>query len=496
MMLSRRYNVLFRTRMACTAILTNDLMFRTSNLHKNCVAHSYCIANPYVNKFNVNTRSLSSTVDGNIVEDHKTKILTVNASVDSNDVSLNLVISIIDDFEKNDSSITEISSLMLLYSCGSMLKNEPLNIRQELVNRVWNLLKRAKCQLTINHYHALLQSYIDNDQMIDQNQFLEDMTVKPECDTYSLLLRVPSTDNSGFADSILSKLEQNSLPIDQKICNALMHAYAMSGNVEKIIRIAQLMEEKNVEGLPSLETNLMYAYARNGDIGALTDALKNTVLPVPHIMNLVKHLSLSKNGMHIPTVLNHIQSVTVKREDFINTVLQLIHADHVLDAYEIVTRVPLDEKLEDARKALLSQFLETIIKANKNRNTVKKIVNSIKENYSYPNIWNKVIELAVEQNGEELAFKILDEMKAMGVTLKAEYFHPLFLYIQKQNFKRDIYPVLKWMHTLDVEIDTETLVNYVFPCIDLRNACTEARRLCNHGVKSVYESGSVTRALR
>ncbi|KOC64138.1 Leucine-rich PPR motif-containing protein, mitochondrial [Habropoda laboriosa] len=388
--------------------------------------------------------------------------------------------------ENNNFNISQTLSIMLLHCCGKALYNEPLKIRQELVNRIWNLLKAKEYKLTIDHYHALLQTYIDNDYTIDSNQFLQNMTIFPEYDTYCLLLQVPSTDNCAFADSILLKIQQNTLPADKKIYNALMYAYAINGDIEEVHKIIELVQKETIEPLSAVnDIYLMYALAKNGDNKTLIKTLKNTKLSISDMLKLVKLLSLSKNDLCIKGILKCAQSLVTEEEEVCSAITLLVHAGHIMDAYKIAAYIPINTEFQNIRKILVLCLFKQVIKLNVDPETILKLVHNFKTKDFTLDIWAIVNQCALEENNDTLTFRILDEMKAMGIIINFDHVRPLCLHMQKCNNETDIYSIIRKMIALNNTINSDMIfLNYVFPVINTRDPIAAILKMQEHGINT------------
>ncbi|CAL7948834.1 unnamed protein product [Xylocopa violacea] len=489
MILIRRYNTLFKT-----TITYNSMVFITT-LHKSYVAHCYCTLKTLIINLRIkNIRNLSDNNNTSSIKDFQNKLMILSESFNNKRIKLDVLKSVIDDLESNDYNISETLSVMLLSCCGNVLYDEPLTTRLELIDRILNFLKRKEYPLTINHYHALLKAYIDNDHAIDPDKFLKSMTVTPAYETYCLLLQVPSTTNYAFADTVISNLEQNILPIRKTICDALAYMYAINGNVDGITKTLELMKKENLTKTSEIKTYLMYSYAKNGQIMPLTHSLENTTLSLKHIAKIVKYLSLSGNGLYIPNILKHVQPLTTEK-DIIPTIIQLVHAGCILDAHTIVVNVPVDKECKDIRRILALCFLKLIIKLNIDQNIMLQVVNNLMKVELNLDILHETINFILEENNVELAFQLLYQMKTIGVTLQTYNFWPIISYVQNQTHGPDIYTVMKHMMELNVKPDFTTLIDHVLPCIDLSKPIVQIIKMNKIGVAPSYTVEPVVKFL-
>nr|XP_003702383.2 PREDICTED: leucine-rich PPR motif-containing protein, mitochondrial-like [Megachile rotundata] len=408
----------------------------------------------------------------------------LDESIYNHNVNIKVITSVIEDLENNAYDIPETLSLKLLKCCGHVLYNEPLKIRQELANRVWNLLKNS-CNLTIDHYHALLQTYIDNDYRIDTKEFLKCMRIKPEYDTYCLLLQIlPNTTDCTEPEGLIADIQTPDSHYDKKIYNALVYAYAINGNTRKAEDIIKLMRTRNIQPSATTYIHLMYAYAKNNDIESLTHILSTYKPSRAHIMKLIKFLSLSGHGIHIPDIIIFSEPLTVEDYNVISVIVQLVHAGHYLDAYKVVTHIPIRNEAEHIKDTFTLYLLEEMIKLNIDQKIILQFINDLERmrEQCISEILEKTALLSLRTRNETLTIAIFNEMKKRGVLINCNYFWPSFLNENVHDRETHIYSIIKLMTALDVKIDSETLTDYIFPYVDTSDPIVTVRKLLNNGV--------------
>lgn len=433
-----------------------------------------------------NTRSFTVNKEEDKTQSFQYKLILLRRSLESQNLKLKIFLEIIDSIESNNYDISHSLGEMLLKCCGKVIYDASLKTRQELVDRVWNLLEKKKCKLTIDHYHALLCAYIDNDCAININEFLQNMTVEPQYTTYCLLLKILS--NVGDYETIetyMMKMNEKGMFPTEEVYAALIYAHAMNGNVEKVKEIVNIMEKQGMHPLSTTKAQLIFAFAKNGNLDGLITILKSTTIPTSDIMKVMKFLSLSKNGTHISKVLKLMQPLEKSEISITTTIEQLVHAGCSVDAYTIATGIPISTDSENMRKAFLLCLVKNMIFSNIDPQILLKIVADIAIEHNMNEIWKKAIEFALEAKNRALALMALTEMKAKNVIVEAHYYYPLLLNVCKSGGENDIFAIIKYIAALGINIDSTTLMHYVFPHINVSDPIVTVQKLKCNGLQPI-----------
>lgn len=432
-------------------------------------------------------RNFSNDSDKGDAQNFQYKVVMLRKSINDQNVNLKELEQIIQRLENNDYDLPASLGIMLLKCCGNLLYDTPLKTRQELASRTWNLLKIRNCKLSIDHYHALLRTYIDNACTVNPYEFLNSMTVKPEYDTYRLLLNVLS--NVGdfkSAETLLSDMGKEGLPLCEEGYNALVHAYSVNGDTAKAKEVISSMAEANIQPSPTTNVQLMFAFAKNSNFEDLMEVVGSTVISVSDIMKLVKLLSLSDNGMHIPNVLRFMQPLDKAELDVLSVIVQLVHEQHPLDAYAVVNHVPINIELQQVRRTLAFCLVKEMIKLNVDPKLLLKIVADVAIERNITDVWEKAVQFALYENNQTLVFALFEEMKAKNIIVKSEYYWPLLSVACQNGEESDIYSIIRHMIALDIEIDSKSFTHYVFPYINTSDPVLTVKKMFNNGIAPIY----------
>ncbi|XP_076668672.1 leucine-rich PPR motif-containing protein, mitochondrial-like [Andrena cerasifolii] len=433
-------------------------------------------------------RYFSNDSDRDDDQSFEYKIMMLRQSINNQNVNLDELEQIIQRLESNDCNLPASLGVMLLKCCGNLLYDTPLKTRQELTSRTWNLLKISNCKLSIDHYHALLHTYIDNACTVDPYEFLNSMTVKPEYETYCLLLKVLS--NVGdfkSAEAVLSEMGKEGLPLGEQEYNALVHAYSVNGNTAKAKEVISSMAEANIQPSPTTNVQLLFASAKNKcNFGDLMEVMRTTVIPTSDILKLVKLLSLSDNGMYIPNVLRFMQPIDKAELDVLSVIAQLVHEQHSLDAYAVINHVPINTGVRQVRRTLAFCLVKEMIKMNVDPKLVLKIVADFAIEHNITEIWEKAVQFALYKNNQTLVFALFEEMKAKNVIVRSEYYWSLLSIACENGEDSDIFSIIKHMIALKNKIDSRSLTHYVFPHINTSDPALTVKKMFNHGIAPIY----------
>ncbi|CAK9821402.1 Leucine-rich PPR motif-containing protein, mitochondrial [Anthophora retusa] len=460
---------------------------RCNSIYFMCKLHRACTTTP-----NCMVKVCASTCsskyseqydDKDNVENFETKLMKLCKSADNKHViNLNALTSIIEDLENNNYNISETLSSLLLNWCGKILHNEPIKGHQELIDRTWNLLKAKKCKLTINDYHALLQVYIDSNYIINREQFLKNMSIPPEYDTYCLLLQIPSTNDCAFVDNILSKVQQNILPACSKIYDALKYAYAMNGNVEGILKVTDLISGETSTSFSLVnDVYLMYALAKNGKSKIVINTLKTIKLSVSDTLKLVKLISFSQNDLCIEEILKYSQPLTTEEKEVSSTIAKLVHAGNITNAYKLATCIPVGTKCGSIKNILALCLLRETIKLNMNPEIVITIIHDFEKQNFISNIWEASFLLALEESNNTIAFRIRDEIKATDVNIDLSYFMGLLKYNEN-----DLYSIIAKLIDSNIIEEYNTFLTDVFSALNIKDPIATIIKMKKHGIHTSW----------
>ncbi|XP_076645694.1 leucine-rich PPR motif-containing protein, mitochondrial-like [Halictus rubicundus] len=482
----RTYNKFLKLSFAFVNVHSNLSEVSIHNLfvRKYLVSTFDCVTKILISKYHTH---LSSSINDDNDKSFQYKLFKLYEKFEKSEVNEKNLKLVIEYLESSKQDLSAGLSVMLLECCGNVMYNVDLKKRQCLCERVWNLLKQ-KNVVTIDHYHALLQTYIDNAYFIDPDKFLQEMTVTPDYNTHCLLLKLLSvTDTTASVIDYLSRMKKKGFIFDEEVYRALIYSYSVHGDIKSIEQVIDSMQKENIELSDTTRTQIIYALAKLNDIQSLIETLKTKDVPLSDIMKLVKFLSLEKNGEHISDVLTCVKPLTEHKKDVLASIVQLVHNKRYSDAYKIITEIPIiEEKVNSIKKRLAFCFVKEMIDSNADNKVLLEFLVNLTINHHIPEIWRKAVQHAVRTNKETLTLNLLTEMKANGIVVQSHYYWPLLVSTHKHGDESDMYSILRHMMGLNVELDFNTLLNYVIPHIDTSDPVTTVKEMFDNGIPTAY----------
>ncbi|NXL50574.1 LPPRC protein, partial [Podilymbus podiceps] len=109
-----------------------------------------------------------------------------------------------------------------------------------------------------------------------------------------------------------------------------------------------------------------------------------------------------------------------------------------------------------------SFFLQHCVNRDMPVNKLKQFCSELKEAKIHSAPLPFILRCALETNKSALAIDVMKMMKEEGLPLRPHYSWPLLVGFQKDKNLKGVFEVIKVMHELGVELDTETYTDYVF----------------------------------
>ncbi|XP_014609746.1 PREDICTED: leucine-rich PPR motif-containing protein, mitochondrial-like [Polistes canadensis] len=379
---------------------------------------------------------------------------------------------IIQMYDETDNTLSNDIGLILLKCCGNLLPNVDLPTRQKLTSQVWNLLHKKGCQITLEHYNCLLTVYAQNLETINPHEFLDKITIKPDQSIYCSLLNLLSkTENVELlvATNIISKMKENLDTWDEEIFNMIVKVYAMQGNIEEANKVIKEMESNKIMPSPDTYIYLAYGFAKMGNISNVMETFEKYHPNTMNIMEVIKILSRHGHGEHIESILKFL-SKSLKLTDLnliTNTITELIYAGDRINTIKILNNLPSCPEVINTYVEYVKCFVNEDIQSNKPDKDILQMIHEIINYNSSPYIINEATKITLYNGRKLLALTLFEDMKKYNIPIRSHYYWPLLLQVQKNADKNKLYSLFSHMISLNVEIDKDTLIEYVLPFIDV-----------------------------
>ncbi|XP_032845349.2 leucine-rich PPR motif-containing protein, mitochondrial isoform X2 [Tyto alba] len=359
-------------------------------------------------------------------------------------------------------------TLLLLRSCGALLPEVLSPERTELAHMIWDKMKELGAVYDTSHYNALLKVYLQNEHKFSPMEFLsrmEEANVQPNRVTYQRLIDAYCSEGDiEGASKILGFMKSKDLPITEAVFSSLVKGHARSGDMKSAENILSVMRMAGVEPGPDTYLSLLNVYAEKGDADSIKKTLEEVEKTEGYLMDRILMqviFSLAKAGypQYIEDIKEHIKFERELIPDAMNLCLKLIThgfediSFHILKSFNHLSRDNKDQG---------SFFLQHCVNRDTPLNKLKQFCSELKEAKMHSAPLTFILRCALEANKSALAIDVMKLMKEEGLPLRPHYSWPLLVAFQKEKNLEGIFEVLKVMHELGVELDTETYTDYVF----------------------------------
>ncbi|XP_076190563.1 leucine-rich PPR motif-containing protein, mitochondrial [Aptenodytes patagonicus] len=359
-------------------------------------------------------------------------------------------------------------TLLLLRSCGALLPEVLSPERTELAHMIWDKMKELGAVYDTSHYNALLKVYLQNEHKFSPMEFLarmEEANVQPNRVTYQRLIAAYCNEGDiEGASKILGFMKNKDLPITEAVFSSLVKGHARSGDMKSAENILSVMRMAGVEPGPDTYLSLLNVYAEKGDAGSIKKTLEEVEKTEGYLMDRILMqviFSLAKAGypQYIEDIKERIRFERELIPDAMNLCLTLVThgfediSFHILKSFNHLSRDNTDQG---------SFFLQHCVNRDMPMNKLKQFCNELKEAKMHSAPLPFILRCALEANKPALAIDVMKMMKEEGLPLRPHYSWPLLVGFQKEKNLKGIFEVLKVMHELGVELDTETYTDYVF----------------------------------
>ncbi|CAL1688855.1 unnamed protein product [Lasius platythorax] len=427
-------------------------------------------------------RTFGMTVPRSSVDDIDHKVRSLCDDVKKGRVSADSLKEVIRLCDESDYQLHHDTGVLLLKCCGNPLSDLETTERQYLADQVWRLAKRNSEGLTLEYYNTLLNVHTENSSSVDPKKFLANMSVEPDENTYRLLLSaVAKVGNSNHLRDIMSVIKEKNVIIDEDAFNALVHNYATSGNIAQAEHVMTLMQDAKLS-TDKAYTELACGYAKLGDIPNLVKVLNDEPQSDTNLLRLIKILSMSDNGRHIPVVLNFLKtSVPTIKSQICKTIAELIRADRATDAHTIINYFAMNDTTKDVVKSFVNSFLNELIMLNASVDDITRYAADFVDSGCEPLALTNVAESGLKLGRENLCLAVFGAMGEKGMEIRPHYYWPLLAIAHFNQGEAKIFSLVKFMIDTGVGLDHDTLLNHVYPYVNTASPSITLQKLLING---------------
>lgn len=414
--------------------------------------------------------------------DHK--LMSFCDNVKKGRISADSLKEVIDLCCKNDYQLPHDTGILLLKCCGNLLPDLDAAERDYLADQVWRLAKKNSGALTLEYYNTLLGVNEVNSRSVNPKKFLANMSVEPDENTYRLLLSAATkAGNSEYLWDILSMIKDKNIAIYEEGINALVQIYITNNNITEVERILTLMQKAELS-TAKVYTELACGYARQGDIPNLVKILNEEPQDNMNLLRIIKVLSISNNSRHIPVVLNFLMnSVPAIEPEISKMITELVRADRTVDGHTIINCLAMNNATKDVMQSIVNNFMNELVLVNAPVDDIINYANDFVNSGYNQQALTDVVEIGLKLGREKLCFAIFQAMRSKNIEVRPHYYWPLLLGAYHKKGEAEIYSLVKSMMNAGVEIDSDTLIYYVYPYVNTVNPIITLQKLILHNVQ-------------
>lgn len=346
-------------------------------------------------------------------------------------------------------------------------------------------MKKNSETVTLEHYNTLLSVNEENSKSVNPKKFLANIDVEPDENTYRLLLNAATkTGNGEHVWDMLSMIKDKNMTIYEEAINAFVEICANSDNIAEFERTVMLMRNAKLP-TDKAYTELACRYAKLGDIPNLVKILNEEPQDNASLLRLIKVLSMSNNSRHIPVVLNFLMpSVPAIESEISKMIVDLIRAYRAVDAHAIINCLTVNNATKDVQ-SFVNSFMNELVMLNAPIKDIIQYANNFVDSGCNQQALLNVVETGLKLGREKLCLAIFQAMKNRNIEIRPHYYWPLLVRAHHNKGEPQIFSLIKSMMDLDVEIDSDTLINYVYPYINTGNPIVTLQKLLSNNMSGI-----------
>lgn len=449
-----------------------------------CIDFKKC----YNQHFDFHTSIISNCLSLSSDDALENKVVNLCINFRNGRIYLNDLEEIIGIYENTNNALSDNVDLMLLRCCGELLPDVDLPTRRKLTSQVWSLLRKKGCQMTLIHYNVLLEVYAQNFEFVNPREFLDDMTLEPDQSVYRSLLNVLSkTDNSELIANVITRMKESIDSWSKETYNVVVKVNAMQGNFQEAYEAIQ--EMKFYEILPSPETYiyLAYGYAKTGDISKVIEIFEEYPPSVTNIIDVVKILIGQGYGERFDDVLKFLP-VSLKLNELsviTNAIIELIYGGQRKDALKMIINLPTVTEVTNICVEYVGHFVDEEIQLNSSDEDILGLIREIMLHKRSPFVLNEATKVTLLKGRESLALALFEDMRRNDIPVRPHYYWPLLIEARKSAEENKFYSLVSHMISTNVEINKDTLMEYILPFVDTTDPVKTTKRLIDNGINFI-----------
>jgi leucine-rich PPR motif-containing protein, mitochondrial len=388
----------------------------------------------------------------------------------------------------------------LLVAALSYMPDQSSDIKRQLLT---NLFKRCTTDKILDPMLLcrLLQTIADQKLQVDLTALLKKANFPETSELLGAQLKYHCSfgDRDGIAQ-VLGKLKAQQVKLTEQMYSYLILGCSRQQDMEGVKNIVDTMAAANIELGSDSYTELIKAHLENGQHAKAGDLLSRIEgLPESNVVDIIR--SIVQNATHFPSTddlkttlsmaIRHLPESSVRDPEMTpairNICTELALAKQLDTVAVLIECLPVPDVLPFSANA--DQYMARLIRDMAKEETINsaeilQVCQFLMDSKRNERAIHVAIEAALKCGRDKLAVDLLKQL-SMLEPLRPHYFWPLFLSAQRKNRETGILQVLKVMRSLNVDVDEETVSNYLLPklSITLKDTKRAIKVLEDNGLK-------------
>lgn len=366
-------------------------------------------------------------------------------------------------------------SLLLIRCCGSLVPEELPEVRNKLVQEIWDTLLKFNIPLDISHFNALLKVYLENEHKFSPTEFLstlEQSGIEPNRVTYQRLIsRYCHEGDIDGASKILEYMKEKQLPVNENVFNALIMGHARANDLESAHGVLGVMQGAGLEPSPETYMMLMVGYAEKGDIDGLNSVMKECEAAEVNLHNreyseIILALAAKGHSEHVPQFIEKLEKMYGYQQDSMNMIYRLLNVGCDEVAYQIFQTMTVPQNAEGESAPVGTFFIKQLIKSGMfSVATIIQYCQTLKGEGFNMYALERALQFALTLERPELALAISRVMLEDGAPVRSHYFWPVIMHYASRGEKEMLYNTVKEMLAMEIPLTLETCKDYIMPAL-------------------------------
>ncbi|KAK4325255.1 hypothetical protein Pmani_004154 [Petrolisthes manimaculis] len=365
-------------------------------------------------------------------------------------------------------------SLLLLRCCGSLVPEERPEVRNKLVQEIWDTLHQLDVPLDISHYNTLLRVYLENNHKFSATEFLANLEkngIEPNRVTYQrLIARYCQDGDIEGATKILEFMKEKQLPVGENIFSSLIMGHARANDLESSQGVLEVMRASGLEPTTDTYTALLCSYAEAGNLDAIEKILadcKEAEVPL-HDRDLMEVILVLAQKGHASYVMQMIEKLDKQQgynQDAINLIYRLMNSGCPQMAYQVFLSMRIARNALGESAPMGAFFISHLVKSGMDTSTVVHYCQEMKKEGYNPFALETALGTALSEGHPELAMALIRVLAEDNAEVRTHYFWPIITHYASQGDSQMVYKTVAEMTSMEVPMTLETFRLYVMPAL-------------------------------